>query len=330
MPGPGVGYTSVRLARDVEDDAAAFCALSNSLYARPVDSQYYRWQFFQTPFPSVLLMATEPGGALVGCYGVHVKAGSPGGGRIAWAIDIMVTPAYQGRGLFRKLAEFATRTVLPHKPVALCVISNERAEAAHVHGLGWHRVRTLRTFLCSISQGSRPRRDELTFERCENFEACGEVLRASREARGSLALFRNERACDYLNWRFLRNPRYTYELFLCRATGKALGYLVLKIFRDPGTGEKCGDIVDAVWTEEDPAALDGMLRFALGRFDECGLSRAAMWLETNSMMDVVGEGVGFVASEQRRFLCCRVLDRSYRWLEEPGRWFLSMADSEVY
>lgn len=56
----------------------------------------------------------------------------------------------------------------------------------------------------------------------------------------------------------------------------------------------------------------------------------AMWLHTNTLLNQIGRDLGFVETEQKRYFCCKVLDECYSWLEDPNRWFVTMADSEIY
>jgi hypothetical protein len=135
------------------------------------------------------------------------------------------------------------------------------------------------------------------------------------------------RGAAYLNWRFVRNPRYSYDLFAVRRRGEIFGYLVLKVFHDPVTGRVFGDIVDLRWAEDDRGALADMLGYALEHFRIQGVESAAIWLQTNTILDSVGLEAGFSFSEQRRFFCGSALDTR---LTDPCRWFLTLADSEVY
>ena len=317
---------TLRLARNDIGDGSRFCELFNSLYLRHVNVNYYRWQFFDTPFPSQLSMAITRDGELAGCYGFHVLRSVPADTRIAWALDIMVAPRFQGEGVFRALAEFAIAQVLLHRPIALCVMANQRADGAHVHGLGWHRVNVLTTFVCSTSSSlSNP--VKLQFSQCDDFEghAVPSIL-----AQRDMSLASTLRSTQFLDWRFVSNPWRSHDLFIARRREEPFGYLALKKFQDPRTGQAFGDIVDLRWSDDDPEALAEMLRFALGHFHAQGVQQAAMWLQTNTLLDQIGCDLGFVETEQKRYFCCKVLDEHYKWLEDPKRWFITMADSEIY
>lgn len=319
-----------RQAEDTVHDSSQFCQLSNSLYARPVDSAYYSWQFFQTPFPSLTTVAVTSDGELCGSYTLHVQPSLPENVSVAWVVDIMVSPQYQRQGIFRRLTEYAIQQVQQFNPVALCVMANEKADRACVEGLGWQRVNIFNTWLLKHSASDDGKRT-LSYKLLNNFELCGELL-DSREGISSerAGLFSNQRSVSYLNWRFVQNPRYSYARFLVETPSGAFGYLVLKIFHDPTSKKSFGDIVDMYWLEDDIEALRDMLLFALNWFKNSGVEEIAMWRQTNTVLDRVGMDLGFSLYSQPRYFCCNVLDPRYSWLKEPDRWFITMADSEVY
>ena len=142
-----IGDLRLRMARLDAFDARSFCELFNSLYTRKVDENYYRWQFFATPFPSGLAVATAADGKWIGCYGFHVVPSSGECSPVAWMLDIMVAPEFQRKGVFGRLADFAAAAAAEHKPVALCVMANAKADAAHTRLPEWKRVMEISTFV---------------------------------------------------------------------------------------------------------------------------------------------------------------------------------------
>lgn len=292
-------------------DAAAFCALSNSLYARPVNEAYYDWQFFKCPFPSLLNLAVDENDELVGTYCLHVQNG------VAWVLDIMVSPKFQRQGIFRQLVDFGFENLKQYDAKAIVVMANEKADRACVNGLGWTRINT---FLTAFATPKKSEKFTLEYEKIEIFP----------EIKLPTKLFSNTRTSDYQNWRFIENARYSYDIFAARKNGGLFGYVVLKIFRDPVSNQAFGDIVDMIWAENDEESLADMLRFSLNHFAEQKVGNAAMWLQTNTLLDNVGLEVGFKQSEQQRFFCGKSLREDYKYLENAENWFINMADSEVY
>lgn len=293
------------------EDAKAFCALSNSLYARPVNEAYYDWQFFKCPFPSLLNIAVDENDDLVGTYCLHVQNG------VAWVLDIMVSPKFQRQGIFRQLVDFGFENLKQYDAKAIVVMANEKADRACVNGLGWTRINT---FLTAFATPAKSENFTLEYAKINSFP----------EINLPFSLFANIRTSDYQNWRFIENVRYTYDIFAAHKNGELFGYVVLKIFRDPVSGHAFGDIVDIIWAENDKESLAELLRFSLNHFAEQNVGNAAMWLQTNTLLDNIGLENGFKLSDQKRFFCGKALREDYKYLENAENWFINMADSEVY
>jgi GNAT superfamily N-acetyltransferase len=309
-----------RLAKNNEPDANNFCALSNSLYARPVNESYYRWQFFACPFPSLLNIAVDENDKLVGSYSLHVKE------NVAWILDIMVSPEIQRQGVFRKLVDFGFENLKDYDVDAIVVMANEKADKACVQGLGWKRINTFFTYFAKPDELHNKTKFILEFEKVENFSSCDFVSKNTHHKN----LFSNARTIAYQNWRFIENTRYSYDIFVSHKGGSPFGYVVMKTFHDPLSGQSFGDIVDILWVEDDKDALAEMLRFSLMEFYKKNVGIAAMWLQTNTVLDEVGAAVGFKQSEQERYFCGKALKENFSHLENAGSWFINMSDSEVY
>lgn len=321
----------LRLAENQPDDSRRFCELSNTLYARKVDESYYRWQFFDTPFPSVLTMAMTEDDQLAGCFAYHLRSLAATGELMAMALDIMVAPQLQKRGVFRALANAALGHVRRYNPVAVYVMANQRADAAFVHGLGWKRVNCFTEWICPTASVSHSERHGIDMIPVRMLTSQDErfINRVEQHHR-SKQLFCLSRNTAFLTWRFLQNPRYAYELFRCERRGHLFGFLVLKTFRDPVSGQALGDVVDLIWAEDDPDVLSQMLKFALNYFHYRRIDTAVAWLQTNSILDRVGQDLGFVPVDRPRYLSCSVLNQDYRALEQACRWFVTPADTDLY
>lgn len=300
--------TQHRAATASRDDAARFCALYNSLYKRQVDAAYYRWMFFETPFPATLTFAMD-GDTLLGCYGMQVLQAGPF--TAAWARDIMIVPEWQGKGLFRPLAAAAVRSVEEHDPAVLLIMANQRSERAHVGGLGWSLVRE---FVDYEARG-KPHGEPVELTPATDVTELTAIALAS-----SLGLVPGDRTPAYLDWRFRRNPWYSYDLLRTRG-----GYLALKSFKDPVTGAVFGDIVDIAGM---PYA--GLIEAGRAHFRAKGITCTSMWLQTNTGLDEAGRAAGFTATSRRRYFCAKVLDRGAAHLVDGASWRITMADAEIY
>lgn len=221
----------LRLARRTPEDAAAFCALSNSLYARKVTPAYFDWQFHDSPNTPALTTAWE-GDRMIGAYGVHICAADSSRPGRAMMLDNLVAADFQGRGLVRDLAGMAFDHARAGGAEVLCVVANARSLRAHERHFGWSPWQTLRDWQ---SSGAAPGETEATVSEVENPDS---KLAAMQDT-----VF-HARTPEFLAWRTRANPRYNYRWIEARSSGgERLGQACAKLFRDPKTGESIGDIV---------------------------------------------------------------------------------------
>jgi hypothetical protein len=328
MTSSAEALATYRLAENNAQDGLAFCELYNSLYAKKVDLAYYNWQFFDTPFPSLLCLA-DVAHQPVGFYGVHLLKGNRADAQTGWILDIMIQRDYQDRGIFRALAEFAKTQMEPYQPKGVFVMANPDGASAHVYGLGWKQINVLHSFVAKIPNSNLGTQSILTFEQVSSHAESSRGWLIT-ECINSNGLFAINRDAVYTGWRFGQNPRFRYTQFKALEGSRQFGHLVLKTFQDPKTGAIWGDIVDLGWVDAAPDLVSDMLRFALRSLCEQGASQALIWLQTNTILDQLGREIGFQQTDQERYFCGEVIDQQYESLLEPDSWFLTLSDSEVY
>ena len=280
-----------------QSDGERFCALSNSLYARKVDLAYYRWQFFAGPFPSVLSMVFAPNGDLAGCYGFHLRRLAGSDAQISMALEAMIAPEYQAKGLLKQLIEHGSEQFLADNPIGIMGMANARAGRLYKLKMGWTEVTGLQDWTLAAENLPTAVSAELCFVPITTIGAEEDAyLRASSERRGKVGMALARDAALW-QWRFLDNPRYRYELFRAEHQEKLVGMLALKLFVDPVTGERFGDIVDIAWREVDAAILPELLTGAASHLHEQGAQQISIWLQTNTELDEAGRKSGFHADK---------------------------------
>ncbi|WP_282009506.1 GNAT family N-acetyltransferase [Brevundimonas aveniformis] len=297
----------LRLADRTTDDAEAFCALSNSLYARKVTPEYFFWQFHDGPNRPSLATAWEDG-RMIAAYGVHVCAGDATRPARAMTLDNMVAEDAQGRGLVRQVAALAHEHARGAGTDVLCVVANARSLRAHERHFGWQRWRTLRDWQATTS-GAR--------------DVDAQVVEVAAPDAGLATLQTDAfyaRTPDFLSWRTQANPRYAYRWVEVRSSaGLRLGQAATKLFRDPTSGAGFGDIVALhVPDSGDVPRLVGALQH---------------WFRTQAVSTVVTYPIG---SDQERALLRLGFEPTARERyvvgqgQQPPRLSWGMLDVDVY
>ncbi|MBI3935244.1 MAG: hypothetical protein HY316_11190 [Acidobacteria bacterium] len=312
----------------ISADRNQFIGLFNETYSRQMPPSYYDWRFCSPASRGGVLLA---GGneQLGGTCGYHLcDTRVPRASTSLLVVDLMVAPELRGTGLvFARLRLEIERLAVESGAECVFLFPNRAGAAAWLASDGWGLVAEIAT--CESASREKPLSTGLGFARVSSFGDWVDSIEAEFALNHPELAF-VKREARYLNWRFASHPVHRYEVFRVDRGVRPLAYVVLKVFRDSGTGQSFGDVVDMLWAEDDPELLAGLLRFARARFYEMGVWRVTTWLQTHTLLDDLGRDEGFVETDQIRHFCCKVLDTRCRWLADAGRWFITMGDAEIY
>lgn len=305
-----------RLAENTPDDSHQFCKIYNGIYSRKINTDYYHWQFFSTPFPAYLVFA-EFEGCVVGSLGVHVKTLMPCNKRVLSIIDMMVTPDFRGKQVFRNLVESSFLFGRKYAPIAGVVMANLAGKKAICSRLAWTCVSELETEQLILTEqnsvATRIAKNDIAQRIITNWPS---IL--------SCTLTHTRHDNSYYHWRFRLHPFYRY--YTC-GDGNTL-YSVLKLFEDPITHETYGDIIE-IYGVNEKCIREAATR-SLDLFYSLGVLKVTTWLQTNTMWDEIGKDFGFLDTGTKRYFCMYILDDDYNILKDPRHWLLQLSDTEIY
>lgn len=286
-------------------DAAQFVNIMNDQYARKIKPEYFFWQFIYSYEPAVLMCAFE-GSQMAGMFGLKVRKLS-NGAVAGQVIDMLIAPKWRGKNLFKQLAEHALQ-YFDKKFDILCVFANAAGSRAVQESLGWGLVGTIRTLYLEGGAG------------IPSWQSSDMPLRTET------ARVYFEKDDDYRRWRFDKNPEYSY--FTVRADKTADAWL--KIFIDPVTGRRFGDIVDVRTGDVSRRGLHDIFSAACKYLQSQNVEFITTWAMPETVLRSVAESLGFKEAEQERFYCIKTLNPAYGYLNDFSVWHLMQADSEIF
>lgn len=265
-------------------DIKQLTELVNAQYARKKDTTYFQWQFFASYYPTICMGAFD-GEQLIGMFGLQRRQ-LTSGLAIGHLIDILIASDWRGKGIFRELAEQAFGQFPDLR--AYSVLPNTNGKAA-CEKLGFRTIAKI---------------DDLVVDR-KNFH-----IATGHQDHKQLIRFAIDDA--YRAWRFTHNPTYRYQI----------GAAVTKVFVDPTTHERFGDIVDY---DTAASALAASKHF----FDE-GMEQVSTWALEHTADYPVLSSAGFRALPRERYFCIKTLDPDLDYLYDITEWNLRPADAEIY
>ena len=263
--------------------------LMNEQYARKKTDDYFHWQYFDSAWPTRTVV-TEVDGVVMGMFSMQRRQLADGT-RVGQAIDALLDPSLRGKGAFTAMAARLVAE-LPDVQV-LTALLNLHGRNAFVGALKWE-------ILGKVPALEWPTNQPLGTD----FDA-GPLAPARATYAWTPAL---------LKWRFEAHPQYVYP---------RRGPVLTKVFQDPVTGQRFGDILLNEGTAAD-------LRAAALALAEEGVSRVTTWALPHTATWGVLQQLGFQAVEQERYFSVRVLDPAVAHLAQLESWGLQQADAEFF
>jgi hypothetical protein len=322
----------------------------SSIYADPA---YLQWMYGPDPSagPPGLLWLYRKDGEVEGQQGgLRVTLEVRGKPYAAlWALDLMVSPKYQLRGIGAVLAETAFESTglilgtevsedarraftragwvdaatlpLYFRPMDLELLARARwsgGRAAIVGGAGNIALRSIDRALFAALRVGAPR-----LEQVPEFDERSNRLWQEASPHFPVACRRD---AAFLNWRFAKFPADRYRIFYARHRDEVVGHVVLR--SGEWNGLPAGFIVDYVCT---PRWTKPLMAAALAELRQERLA-GVYCLHLNPVSISPLRSLGFLRRDSgwRFMVRSRDLPTEVRSLiEDPHAWFLTAADSDL-
>jgi len=130
----------------------------------------------------------------------------------------------------------------------------------------------------------------------------------------------------YRIWRYKLNPEYEYA-YVKLDTGE---FAVTKLFRDPVTNVRYGDIVDFECDLQDRKLLRELFLKACVSLKGEGAEAITTWALPLTPLSEVVESMGFTETQPERYFCLKVMKPGMEHVYDFSRWHLVQADAEIY
>ena len=277
----------------------------NTQYVRKKNDDYFIWQYFECAWPTAVICA-EVDGRVEGMFGLQRRE-LDGGIPIGQAIDLLITPAMRGKGVFAEMGKRA----ISHFPELriLCVLPNLNGRNACVKSLGWSEVAKVDALILNVTQ-QLPR--DLPFHKL--------LLGITKHPVHFCW------TAELRKWRYVHHPDYNYEI----VNGNTGCFAVTKVFTDPITNRRFGDIVDFQAPFDDPVLLFDVFSKSITCLLDKGVENITTWALPSTLLYNILKAMEFKSVPQERYFCVKVLDQNLEHLYDISSWSLVEADAEIY
>jgi len=287
------------------EDAKPFTDLMNKQYRRKKKEEYFYWQFMNPAIPTRLFVAYE-NDLFIGSYGIQVHTLSDSV-LCGFTIDLLIREAYRNRALLVLFEEEAQKFAIEKGAQVMTSLPNLDGMRAHKGLRTWRHIGTVRTY---------------TLPRAE---AAGDKgLPEQRTSGEELVYF--SKSDEYRMWRYKLNPEYKYT-YIKLDTGE---FTITKIFKDPVTNVRYGDIVDFECGLQDRKLLRELFLKACMHLKGEGVEAITTWALPHTPLSGVVESLGFAETQPERYFCFKAVNPEREHAYDFSRWHLVQADAEIY
>jgi hypothetical protein len=296
---------TINFRKATEEDIPQLVDLMNSEYSRKKNESYFLWQYFDSYYPTILMCAFD-NRKLVGMFGLQ-KRMLENGINVGQAIDLLIAHDWRGKGIFNILGDKATNYFSDID--IFCVLPNLNGKIAVKKNFGWRTLAKVN----SMYLYNEKTKDQEEFIKENN--ACKEreynKFKYNTESRA---------------WRFDNHPNYNYS-YISIGTGELA---ITKVYQDPITGQKYGDIVDFECNLFDKKNLRELFLKASSHLKHQKIRGITTWALPYTPLRSAVESLGFTEVPQERYFCIKVLKPEYENLYDLSKWHLVQADAEIY
>lgn len=296
-----VKTTKVNFRKARESDCRQLTQLFTAQYLRKKDESYFLWQYFKPYWPTILMVACA-GEQIIGTFGM-AKRKLNNGLVAGQAIDLLIAPEWRGKGVFKDLGNCVMEEI--GDTDLFCCLPNLTGKIACQKAFGWHtlgRIDTLAVRSDLIPSGLKELKKE------------------------ELAYIWFDYSLKFCRWRFGKNPDYKYTTSKFDKDEFTVG----KIFIDPETGKRFGDIVYYKSKSGDA----GHLAEIFSKTASVLRSQKAQWITTwaldHTKYRPILSSLGFRRVISQRYLTLMVKAKKNEYLYDFSAWHLVQADCEIF
>jgi len=316
------GYAAERLG---SGELLAIEAVFNAVFSwKPVPPGFAAWRYASPEVQGLCVGVRESAtGEVVAAHGLQLLRATSGA-LLGLSVDVMVHPAHQRLGLGALMEERVRAEAEVAGCAALMCFPNPKLASLREKLGQWEPALRARAYSAPASRFSSPAtptRWRVSDSPPAGIEALWQAARAQNPD-----LIGIERSAGYLAWRFTNNPLHRYKWVFLEAAGKLSGAAVTKVWADPVTGTRSGDIVDLL--VPDPGTAGPAIVAACRQLQAEAVSKINLWAPS-AVTENELERLGLEPDAQlSRTLQVRYPKNAARL--DFSRWYLTQADTDLY
>jgi hypothetical protein len=193
----------------------------------------------------------------------------------------------------------------------LCALANLNGKNAFV-GLGWENI-------------SNIDKVELLSQNIDKISIASKdpLKKQSQQIKEPIKFFYNS---SIRNWRYDKHPDYQYSFVKIDNDN----FAVTKLFTDPLTRCKYGDVVDFECKTNNYKDLEKIFSKTIKKLQNQNVDSITTWALPHTELFNVLMRMGLNSVKQERYLCLKFISKGSTKLKKLSNWHLVQADTEIF
>jgi hypothetical protein len=245
----------------------------------------------------------------------------------SWRVqDVITHPDYRGMGLYSKLSDAANKFLQNEDFPVNFTFPNEKSHRAFIRR-NWINPNRIPLWVLYKPHKIKDTDISLHTEPISKFTEADESIWNNYRQKIHFAV---DRSANYLNWRYIQNPRGGYLPF--RITDGAKSAICIFKKYETGSGDKYSHLIDCFY-EEGFSQVEEIILYFIEYSKKQGATLASAWSQPSSEVSNNLKRHGFELNEYlTRWFVLNINSTklSENEINEFSHWHISMGDTDVF
>jgi hypothetical protein len=310
---------SLIIKKITKNEIPKVTSLINSLYPYKKPNSYFLWQTFNYIAKFVMFGAFHEG-KLIATFS-NVQRVLTNNLACGQANCLAIHPEWRGKKLFSILGNKSFNYFNDLDLVFVFCNSDARIACEKSFGMEMYAIKSLLLDTEEIKSKKKEKEIEVIEVIDLNTNFCfPESLK--KENTESTFLYNQV----FLNWRYKKNPIYSYKLI----RNLAGDYIIIKLFKDPLTNVITGDILQITFNSGNKNFLKKLIEYVLVFLKNNGAKYISTWANPGSQQRNIFLKLDFKENGKLSYFGLKINKSKYEYLYDFSQWNLQMVDAFNY
>jgi hypothetical protein len=308
-----------------DTDVNAIAELFRLSFGKEISKEFWEWRYKKNITGKIMIKLMWEDDILTGHYAVSPVNMLVNNKIVLSGLSMttMTHPDYTGQGIFTTLANELYNSESKNNGLQLVWgFPNINSHFGFIKYLSWSDLIQIPSFSAEIHNLNFGTNDSSEVYHLKRFNESHEKTINNLTSEYKIKIFRTS---EYLNWRYIENPLFDYNIF-GYTSGAEHYYVVTKLFDNKGQNEI--DLVE-ICLPPDIKLIQTFLSNIQSFYKESEVKKFNTWMPFKDKKHILFERLGFIDTSPITYFGFRKFDPGLD-ISDPSDWFFSMGDSDIF